>query len=165
MCPRSACAPACAPPQILCCRSIVRFHCDVLALICVCSRLLSMQVSKVCYKHQKLLCPCPGLQEKPEGIIVQFGGQTPLKIATTLETYLNENKIPTASGKRGRERERERERENSPSAVYFHQGSVLVRKSVSFLQMEAVGKKVRNMLVISTTKLSWSCKKPLCTGN
>ncbi|KAF5829351.1 hypothetical protein DUNSADRAFT_16196 [Dunaliella salina] len=36
--------------------------------------------------------------ERPEGIIVQFGGQTPLKIATTLETYLNENKIPTASG-------------------------------------------------------------------
>lgn len=38
------------------------------------------------------------LQERPEGIIVQFGGQTPLKIATQLETYLNENKIPTASG-------------------------------------------------------------------
>lgn len=40
----------------------------------------------------------PRTQERPEGIVVQFGGQTPLKIATTLENYLNEFKIPTASG-------------------------------------------------------------------
>ena len=37
--------------------------------------------------------------ERPEGIIVQFGGQTPLKLAKTLQSYLEENPIPAASGK------------------------------------------------------------------
>jgi carbamoyl-phosphate synthase large subunit len=37
--------------------------------------------------------------EKPEGIIVQFGGQTPLKLATALHKELTENPILAASGK------------------------------------------------------------------
>jgi carbamoyl-phosphate synthase large subunit len=37
--------------------------------------------------------------ERPEGIIVQFGGQTPLKIAAALHKELTENPIPAASGK------------------------------------------------------------------
>ena len=37
--------------------------------------------------------------EKPEGIIVQFGGQTPLKLATGLQEYLDANPIPAASGR------------------------------------------------------------------
>eukprot|EP00798_Chlamydomonas_sp_ICE-L_P004406 gene4406-14531_t len=37
-------------------------------------------------------------RERPEGIIVQFGGQTPLKIALDLERYLKANPIPAASG-------------------------------------------------------------------
>jgi carbamoyl-phosphate synthase large subunit len=36
--------------------------------------------------------------ERPEGIIVQFGGQTPLKISTALQQALDDNPIPTASG-------------------------------------------------------------------
>jgi carbamoyl-phosphate synthase large subunit len=36
--------------------------------------------------------------ERPEGIIVQFGGQTPLKLSTGLQKYLTENPIPAASG-------------------------------------------------------------------
>jgi carbamoyl-phosphate synthase large subunit len=36
--------------------------------------------------------------ERPDGIIVQFGGQTPLKIATDLQRALDENPIPAASG-------------------------------------------------------------------
>jgi carbamoyl-phosphate synthase large subunit len=36
--------------------------------------------------------------ERPEGIIVQFGGQTPLKISTALQRALDANPIPTASG-------------------------------------------------------------------
>ena len=32
--------------------------------------------------------------ERPEGIIVQFGGQTPLKISTALQQALDENPIP-----------------------------------------------------------------------
>eukprot|EP00775_Hariotina_reticulata_P009331 gene9331-9495_t len=36
--------------------------------------------------------------ERPEGIIVQFGGQTPLKISTALQQALDENPIPAASG-------------------------------------------------------------------
>ncbi len=36
--------------------------------------------------------------ERPEGIIVQFGGQTPLSLATELEAALNANPIPAASG-------------------------------------------------------------------
>ena len=43
---------------------------------------------------------CILLQEKPEGIIVQFGGQTPLKIATTLHEYLKEHPVPAAGGER-----------------------------------------------------------------
>lgn len=37
-------------------------------------------------------------KERPEGIIVQFGGQTPLKLATALDKALTENPIPAASG-------------------------------------------------------------------
>ena len=36
--------------------------------------------------------------ERPEGIIVQFGGQTPLKLATELQAYLDANPIPSSSG-------------------------------------------------------------------
>ena len=36
--------------------------------------------------------------ERPEGIIVQFGGQTPLKLAKPLQQYLRDNPIPAASG-------------------------------------------------------------------
>jgi carbamoyl-phosphate synthase large subunit len=36
--------------------------------------------------------------ERPEGIIVQFGGQTPLSLATRLEKALKDNPIPAASG-------------------------------------------------------------------
>jgi carbamoyl-phosphate synthase large subunit len=36
--------------------------------------------------------------ERPEGIIVSFGGQTPLKIAAELDAYLTKNKIPAAGG-------------------------------------------------------------------
>jgi carbamoyl-phosphate synthase large subunit len=38
--------------------------------------------------------------ERPEGIIVQFGGQTPLKIANALHKELTDNPIPAASGER-----------------------------------------------------------------
>lgn len=37
-------------------------------------------------------------KERPDGIIVQFGGQTPLKLATPLAKWLNDNPIPAASG-------------------------------------------------------------------
>jgi carbamoyl-phosphate synthase large subunit len=36
--------------------------------------------------------------ERPEGIIVQFGGQTPLKLAMQLQNYLDANPIPASSG-------------------------------------------------------------------
>lgn len=36
--------------------------------------------------------------ERPDGIIVQFGGQTPLKLATALQDYLQANPVPCASG-------------------------------------------------------------------
>ncbi|NJR41281.1 MAG: hypothetical protein HC767_00135 [Akkermansiaceae bacterium] len=36
--------------------------------------------------------------ERPEGIIVQFGGQTPLKLATQLQSYLDANPMPASSG-------------------------------------------------------------------
>ncbi|KAK3259457.1 hypothetical protein CYMTET_31545, partial [Cymbomonas tetramitiformis] len=36
--------------------------------------------------------------ERPEGIIVQFGGQTPLSLATRLQAALEELQIPAASG-------------------------------------------------------------------
>lgn len=38
--------------------------------------------------------------ERPEGVIVQFGGQTPLKIAMDLDRALKANPIPAASGER-----------------------------------------------------------------
>lgn len=38
-------------------------------------------------------------KERPEGIIVQFGGQTPLKLATELDAYLKANNIPSAGGR------------------------------------------------------------------
>ena len=37
-------------------------------------------------------------KERPDGIIVQFGGQTPLKLATPLANWLAANPIPAASG-------------------------------------------------------------------
>mmetsp|Transcript_12475 Transcript_12475/g.41082 ORF Transcript_12475/g.41082 Transcript_12475/m.41082 type:complete len:1151 (+) Transcript_12475:3-3455(+) len=37
-------------------------------------------------------------KERPDGIIVQFGGQTPLKLAKPLQTLLEANPIPAASG-------------------------------------------------------------------
>ena len=38
-------------------------------------------------------------KERPEGIIVQFGGQTPLNLAAGLDKALKENPLPAASGK------------------------------------------------------------------
>ena len=38
-------------------------------------------------------------KERPEGIIVQFGGQTPLKLASGIEAYLKAHPIPAASGR------------------------------------------------------------------
>jgi carbamoyl-phosphate synthase large subunit len=35
--------------------------------------------------------------EKPEGIIIQFGGQTPLKLAVPLQEFLNNPEIPTSA--------------------------------------------------------------------
>ena len=37
-------------------------------------------------------------KERPEGIIVQFGGQTPLKLSTELHKLLTANPIPASSG-------------------------------------------------------------------
>lgn len=37
-------------------------------------------------------------KERPDGIIVQFGGQTPLSLASKLQKALKESNIPTASG-------------------------------------------------------------------
>ena len=37
-------------------------------------------------------------RERPEGIIVQFGGQTPLSLAGALQKALTERPIPAASG-------------------------------------------------------------------
>ena len=37
-------------------------------------------------------------KERPEGVIVQFGGQTPLSIAKPLAEALAKNPIPAASG-------------------------------------------------------------------
>lgn len=36
--------------------------------------------------------------ERPDGIIVQFGGQTPLKLALPIQQYLNEHKLLCSSG-------------------------------------------------------------------
>ena len=38
-------------------------------------------------------------KERPEGIIVQFGGQTPLSLAKPLQDALEKNPILAASGK------------------------------------------------------------------
>lgn len=38
-------------------------------------------------------------RERPEGIIVQFGGQTPLKICSAIDEFLKKNPIPSASGR------------------------------------------------------------------
>ncbi|KAI3506810.1 hypothetical protein L1887_21375 [Cichorium endivia] len=35
--------------------------------------------------------------ERPDGIIVQFGGQTPLKLALPIQNYLDEHKLPSSS--------------------------------------------------------------------
>ena len=37
-------------------------------------------------------------EERPDGIIVQFGGQTPLKLAGDLQEALTKFQIPAASG-------------------------------------------------------------------
>jgi len=37
-------------------------------------------------------------KERPDGIIIQFGGQTPLKLANALQDYITKNPIPSASG-------------------------------------------------------------------
>lgn len=37
-------------------------------------------------------------KERPDGIIVQFGGQTPLSLASQLQTALKDNPVPCASG-------------------------------------------------------------------
>lgn len=39
-------------------------------------------------------------EERPDGIIVQFGGQTPLKLAGDLQAALTKSPIPAASGGR-----------------------------------------------------------------
>ena len=38
-------------------------------------------------------------KERPDGIFVQYGGQTPLKLAKDIDEYLKTEQIPTASGK------------------------------------------------------------------
>ena len=38
-------------------------------------------------------------KERPEGIIIQFGGQTPLKLANAIQKALTDNPLPAASGK------------------------------------------------------------------
>ena len=37
-------------------------------------------------------------KERPEGIIIQFGGQTPLKLANGIQKYLEEKPLKAASG-------------------------------------------------------------------
>lgn len=39
-------------------------------------------------------------KERPEGIIIQFGGQTPLKLANGIQKYLEDNPLKAASGVR-----------------------------------------------------------------
>lgn len=75
----------------------VRVQEDLENLVCPGAQPFALCYPHTAYTHS-LTHPSPRAQEKPEGIIVQFGGQTPLKIATTLETYLNEFKIPNATG-------------------------------------------------------------------
>ena len=38
-------------------------------------------------------------KERPEGIIIQFGGQTPLKLANGIQAFLEKNQLPASSGK------------------------------------------------------------------
>ena len=38
-------------------------------------------------------------KERPEGIIIQFGGQTPLKLANAIQKSLTDNPLPASSGK------------------------------------------------------------------
>lgn len=38
-------------------------------------------------------------KERPEGIIIQFGGQTPLKLANGIQDFLQKNPIPASSGR------------------------------------------------------------------
>ena len=38
-------------------------------------------------------------KERPEGIIIQFGGQTPLKLANSIQAFLEKNPLPASSGK------------------------------------------------------------------
>lgn len=37
-------------------------------------------------------------KERPEGIIIQFGGQTPLKLANGIQKYLEDKPLKAASG-------------------------------------------------------------------
>ena len=37
-------------------------------------------------------------KERPEGIIIQFGGQTPLKLANGIQAFLEKNPLPAAGG-------------------------------------------------------------------
>ena len=37
-------------------------------------------------------------KERPEGIIIQFGGQTPLKLANAIQSFLEQNPLPASSG-------------------------------------------------------------------
>lgn len=37
-------------------------------------------------------------KERPEGIIIQFGGQTPLKLANGIQKYLEDRPLKAASG-------------------------------------------------------------------
>ena len=37
-------------------------------------------------------------KERPEGIIIQFGGQTPLKLANAIQKFLMDNPLPASSG-------------------------------------------------------------------
>ena len=37
-------------------------------------------------------------KERPEGIIIQFGGQTPLKLANAIQKFLEDNPLKASSG-------------------------------------------------------------------
>ena len=37
-------------------------------------------------------------KERPEGIIIQFGGQTPLKLANAIQSFLEQTPLPASSG-------------------------------------------------------------------
>ncbi len=67
-------------------------------------------------------------KERPEGIIVQFGGQTPLKLATALQKALEDNPIPAASGewRRGGAGQGDEE-----SGMDVHEGDVASRQPLT----------------------------------